>query len=276
MNSINLELNETLTTAITDPAYKRINVALLGRSVSDACFDQLVNDYGSVKYRDACNIPLHVGEAWLFDYAVLVCWGADENDRKQLIERIIPYVQDPLPMQFLEQFSYTEESNKNLSIHNDIINLPNDFKLTRLALSHAFAQSSKLVFFEEQAERVIRENKFVSKELAKTGRIPLSRVELAKLRGVLFDTSSDISLHFNLLDTPEFFWNYPDKEEYYLQLIRYLDLQPRIQILNHKLSTIHGLLEMLAAEQNHKHSALLEWIIIILIAFDIAVYFVPK
>ena len=34
---------------------------------------------------------------------------------------------------------------------------------------------------------------------------PLNRKELAKLRGRLFATSSDIILHFNLLDTPEFF-----------------------------------------------------------------------
>jgi uncharacterized Rmd1/YagE family protein len=79
-------------------------------------------------------------------------------------------------------------------------------------------------------------------------------------------------LHYGLLDTPEFFWDYPELEEGYLKLAKYLELQPRIDILTRKLDTIQGLLDMLADEQNHKHSAFLEWIIIVLIAVDIVIY----
>jgi uncharacterized Rmd1/YagE family protein len=132
-----------------------------------------------------------------------------------------------------------------------------------------------LSFFEDKAKAVIQHNSYISKQLAATGKIPLTRRKLAKLRGVLFDTSSDISVHFNLLDTPEFFWHYPELEDYYLHLSKYLDLQLRINILNKKLATIHELLDMLATAQHHKHSAFLEGIII-LIAIDIVIYFTPK
>jgi uncharacterized Rmd1/YagE family protein len=59
----------------------------------------------------------------------------------------------------------------------------------------------------------------------------------------------------------------------YLSLSRYLELKPRIELLNLKLRTIHDLYDMLAAEQNHKHSSFLEWIIIILIATEIVLFF---
>lgn len=88
----------------------------------------------------------------------------------------------------------------------------------------------------------------------------------------MFATSSDITLNFNLLDTPEFFWDYPELENYYQGLVKYLDLRPRMDIINKKLETIHDLLDMMAQEQYHKHSAFLEWVIIILIAADIVVY----
>jgi uncharacterized Rmd1/YagE family protein len=101
----------------------------------------------------------------------------------------------------------------------------------------------------------------------------MTRRELAKLRGKLYDTTSDITLHFSLLDTPEFFWGYPELEENYYLLLKYLDFQQRIDILEKKLETIQKLLNMIADEQNHKHSAFLEWIIIVLIAVDIIVYF---
>jgi uncharacterized Rmd1/YagE family protein len=146
--------------------------------------------------------------------------------------------------------------------------------MTLLAVSHALAQSAKLGRFEVMAERTIKDNAYLSRTLAKTGKIPLSRKKLSMLRGALFSTKSDILLHFNLLDTPEFFWEYPEQEQKYLTVSKYLDLKPRVELLTMKLATINELHEMLAAEQNHKHSSFLEWIIIILIAVEIVMFFV--
>jgi uncharacterized Rmd1/YagE family protein len=89
----------------------------------------------------------------------------------------------------------------------------------------------------------------------------------------LFETRSDILLHFGLLDTPEFFWDYPELEPNYLSVAKYLELVPRTELLNRKLEAMHELLEILAGEQNHKHSSFLEWIIIILIAVEIVLFF---
>jgi len=44
--------------------------------------------------------------------------------------------------------------------------------------------------------------------------------------------------------------------------INYRDVQSRIEVLNRKVAIIHELLTMLAEEQKHGHSSLLEWIII--------------
>lgn len=49
-------------------------------------------------------------------------------------------------------------------------------------------------------------------------------------------------------------------------------LEQRIRLLSDKLDLIHELLNMLADEQNHKHSATLEWIIIWLIAVEIVIF----
>lgn len=256
---------------------QRISVVNLGRTLqAKRCDDVLVNQRGSIKYRDAFYINTPQGEAWLFNYAVLVCWGVNESDRLQLINEIQDLIIDPVSAHATEQFSFFVDEEKTFNIYNDVLTLPNNEPLTRLAVSHALAQSSKLVAFEEQAESVIQKNSYISKELARSGTIPLSRKRLARLRGTLFDVSSDISLHFNLLDTPEFFWNYPDQEDFYLRAAKYMDLQPRIEILNKKLNTIHAMLDMLATEQHHKHSSFLEWIIIILIAIDILIYFLPN
>ena len=251
-----------------------ISISLLGEKLSEEKEALLVSQLGCVRYRDAYRFRFEDGDAWLFDYGVLVCWNVSEDERMNIYRSLESIIisSDGLPL--LEQYRYEIKLSEGLRIHNDCLLIPNDSELNCLALSHAFAQSAKLNFFEEKAQAVIQKNSHISKQLALSGKVPLSRLELAKLRGVLFDTSSDITLHFNLLDTPEFFWDYPELESYYQALAKYLDLNPRIEILNKKLNTIQGLLDMLAAEQYHKHSAFLEWVIIWLIAVDIIIYFV--
>jgi len=235
----------------------------------------LTKEYGAQRYRDAYFLKFSDGEAWLFTYGVLVTWNLSEATRKDLCNALGKLFVSPVQQRETEHYRYRFSEQGEFKVQHDLIYLDDQDTLCRLALSHAFAQSCKLDFFEQRAQEVIEQNRYLSKQLATKGSIPLNRKQLAQLQGVLFDTRSDIVLHFNLLDTPEFFWDYPEREHYYHTLSKYLDLKPRIDLLNQKLDTIRELLEMLTNEQHHKHSAFLEWVIIILIAVDILVYALP-
>lgn len=257
------------------PASGRVITSLLGRSLDPSC--QILSLFpGAEQFKDAYKIPTQQGEAWLFDYGVMIFWGVPLEEYRQLTNSVLPHIEDPIEEISNDLYSYLIDETQTFRIHNDRLFLSSDNTMARLALSHAFAQSIKLIFFEDKAEAVIADNLNISRNLARNGRIPFRRRKLAQLRGLLFDTSSDITLHFNLLDKPGFFWDYPELDEYYIALAQYLELQPRVDILNQKLNTIHDLLEMLATEQHHKHSSFLEWIIIILIAMEIVLYFIGK
>jgi len=56
----------------------------------------------------------------------------------------------------------------------------------------------------------------------------------------------------------------------------YLEIKPRADVLSKKLETIQDLLQMIADEQNHAHSSLLEWIIIWLITIDIIIMLIQE
>ena len=251
------------------------SVALARQFDTDLLHAELQPGYTSTQYRDAFHIELDAGEAWLFDYGVVIFWGADETSKATLLATLSPAMQSPFASMEQEKFSFVINPEAiSTQMREDQLQLINYDKLERLAASHALAQSSKLRYFEGKAKQVIEENETIPRQLAKSGKTSLSRKELAKLRGVLFSVKSDIMLNFNLFDTPEYFWSYPELEPIYLAVAKYLDITPRIIVLNKKLETIHELLEMLANEQNHKHSALLEWIIIWLIAFEVVMFFV--
>lgn len=96
---------------------------------------------------------------------------------------------------------------------DDMITLPYNKTMTILAVNHALVQSAKLGRFEVMSERTIKDNAYKSQTLAKIRKIPLSQKRLAMLRGALFSIKSDIILHFNLLDTPEFFRENPEQAQ---------------------------------------------------------------
>ncbi len=51
--------------------------------------------------------------------------------------------------------------------------------------------------------------------------------------------------------------------------VEFQDIQIRQNILNHRLSMIHELYNILSNDLNYKHSTRLEWIIIILITMEV-------
>lgn len=219
-------------------------------------------------YRNVMHVDWRGGDVFVFDYGVIVFWCLSPADRDVFVRKIAAFAKTPLQNLFDDEFTFETGAAKAV-IKNDHVQLPDDEVLTRLALSHGIAQSTKLAQFEFRTQQTISDTEYIPENLARTGRAGLSRRELSKLRGRLFITKSDVMLNFDLLDVPDFFWEYPELDSYYAMVADYLEIRQRVEVLTKKLETIHELFDMMADEQKHKHSSMLEWIIIWLIAFEI-------
>ena len=250
----------------------RVVVVLLGQGLSPevSTLPEVLPFHGV--YR----IQQDGGTSMLFKYAAMVCWGLSDLEIDTLVKRLKPFVLEPVTTLMKEEYSFHYDKNEYFSINKDHLIIPDDADLVRLAISYTVSQSVKLDFFELAAEKVISSTLHIPKKLSQYGRIRISRKSLAKLRGTLFDTSCEIILHFNLLDKPNFFWDYPELDNYYVKISRYLEMNHRVSLLNQKLTLIQELLDMLAEEQNHKHSSVLEWIIIGLIVLEILLFILAR
>lgn len=226
------------------------------------------------KYRDAVHIEMPKGHLFIFDYGVLVAWGVNpaKQDHYLTVLKHIAKGVNPAQTDRYEFVKAGKESSQLVIVDNQL-SLPNVQVDSLLTLSHAFAQSAKLQHVEILAEHTISNNQYLINTLSQTGKLPLSRKALAKLRGQLLQTRSDIMLHCRVLDTSEFFWDFPVVDHLYLSLSKYLELKPRIELVNLKRQTMHDLYDMLATEQNHKHLSFLGSIVIILIATEIVLFF---
>lgn len=229
--------------------------------------------YRLVAYVDVLHIEQANWEAFVFPYGVFVGWGMSYDDEQFLLEVLKAHSSAIHASSYIDRFTYSEAAQET-RIHNDHIELGSGSTLDKLAVSHGLAQSVKLMELESQAQRTIEETSYIPESIARHGRVNLRRRDIAKLRGTLYLVRSNIHLHFDLLDTPEFFWEYPQLQDTYHSICSYLEIAQRIRLLNDKLDIIHELLNMLADEQNHKHSSTLEWIIIWLIAVEIVIFVV--
>ena len=205
----------------------------------------------------------------LFKYGVFICWNVEFENIKFFMDFIKYYQINSFKIQFIEELNYTVE--EVFKINFDTIYLNNELDNFKVAISQALSQNIKLDQFEKELQDSIDANSNIPLQLAHTGKINLNKKEISKKIGELFLVKSKINLHYDLLDTPEFFWEYPEYENQYEKMVKYLDIKPRVEVLNKKVEVIQELLHVLGDEQKHRYSSFLEWIIIILIAFEIVI-----
>lgn len=236
----------------------------------------LSDDPTSKRFKDCWMVNRLAVTIFIFDYGTAVAWtntssdNTDADNHSAPFEWLLPFAKDPLLKPESDHFSYSPSDSYR--IHEDHIYLDNSDPLTMLAVSHGIAQSCKLASFESRVLGLLSENDTIAEQLVKYGSIKRSSKEIAKLRGQLFKAKSDIVLKFDLLDVPEFFWEYPELDRYYQSIAGYLELPPRLALIQQKIDTLGEMLSMLGDEQKHHHSSFLEWIIIILIAVEIVIF----
>lgn len=233
-------------------------------------FDFLRTKYNPTLFRDVIHLEItdqsSPGHVFIFPYGAVVTWGLSKNHDLKLLEEFNHFEVDKLETEF-DEFTYIYGDLPKI-VEDEIV-LPNKEVLTKLAFSHGIAQSVKLGTFETAIKKTFEQNQEIPQELAKRGHIELSRTEIRKKMGRLFLERSSINLHADVLDLPEFFWEYPELEPYYRLIANYLDVQTRVEVLNKRLDVIHELFDMLNNELNHQHSSRLELVIILLIVMEV-------
>ncbi|KAM3556325.1 hypothetical protein MY1884_002047 [Beauveria asiatica] len=217
---------------------------------------------------------VHTPEVFLFDYGVVVIWGMSESEEARFLKHISKFEQEKLAPDDVEteQFNFYYTKEYQARIYNDFITLrdKNNY-MTKLAISHALAQSVKTSLFEELISSTIETCKDIPTQIALTGKIALSRSQINMQIGELFILRINIHLNGSVLDTPELFWVEPQLEPVYQAVRSYLEMDQRVGLLTERLDVIADLLAVLKDQLSHGHGEKLEWIVIVLIAMEIVV-----
>ena len=208
-------------------------------------------------------------DVFYFSYGAVIFWGFSEEEEKELLGFLKKFEKEPLLNPEIDEFTFSYASK--MEVKEDEIQLHKKDPLIKLAISYAIGQSVKLTVFEETVIKTIEESKQIPKALALKGKIPLSRKQTSKKMGELFLERNFVNLHTEILDTPEFFWDYAQLEPYYRRIALYLDISKRVELLNRRLNLMHELFEILGNELNHQKASRLEMTIIILIVIEVVI-----
>lgn len=215
------------------------------------------------------------GDIFFFNHGSFVCWGFKKHFEEKLLEYVREFSSHPLLQIETDHFFYRYGEDTSLDTHErlrlDIITLDSEDAKIKLAMSYGLAQSIKLEAFEEAIKEAIKKNDVLPEEIALQGTISLSRRAIFKRMGEIFIARSSINLNIEYLDAPEFFWRSPNLEPYYIMTKKFLDIPSRVMALNQKLDVLQELLDILNSQVQHRHSSLLESIIILLIAVEIII-----
>lgn len=226
---------------------------------------------------------LSFSEMFVFSYGVAVFWNFTERQEKDILADLtfsasdtgVSLVTRPQPESDFETEEFHFEYNPEIPrprVYNDMITLRSGDHMIKLAMSHAIAQSTKLSFFEERMAKTMLEAQYVPRRLALTGKLGMSRREVVKMIGRLFTSRVDVNLSSNMLDTPNFFWDSePTLHPLYTAVREYLEIKPRIQVLNERCRVFLDLGEILSDSISDKKMTRITWIIIILIVLSIVV-----
>lgn len=214
-------------------------------------------------------------EIFFFNHGCFVCWGLTKRQEQKWIEYVKPFSKDLLANIESDFFSYAYGEDTTIVTHErfklDVITLESENPQIKLAIAYGLAQSIKLESFETAIQETVKTNSILPIEIARYGSISLTRRSIFKRMGEIFLARSMINLNSEFLDTPEFFWRNPNLEFYYSMTIKFIDLPARVIALNQKLDVLQELLDILNTQLQHRHSTLLESIVILLILMEIVI-----
>ena len=162
-------------------------------------------------------------EMFSFSYGVTVFWGLGLDECLNYLSVIKEFEDHSLDE--IEKDEFTFVFGDTAKIVEDEVILPNQDMLTRLAVSHGIAQSVKLGTFERAFAKLLTTPNTFLKNLPNMAESVYPAKEIRRKMGELFIERNSINLHVDVLDTPEFFWEYSELEPYYAMTANYLDIE---------------------------------------------------
>lgn len=152
-------------------------------------------------------------------------------------------------------------------------------KLTRenvKIVSLALAQSVALDFFENRIREVLAQTEPIVIRMRETGSLALSEKGIIQAVGFVMEVRANVLASLTLFDDPPEAWESAPIARLVTRLYDHFDLEERLSAIKEKVGYLTDLNSTFLNLLGNRKSRNLEWIVIVLIAIEIVLFFLAE
>ncbi|MBT8190607.1 MAG: RMD1 family protein [Bacteroidia bacterium] len=138
------------------------------------------------------------------------------------------------------------------------------------------SQSVALFHYQSLSDKLLNDTKKYTTELELNGRVALKRKKLMQFIGATLNLKNKIAEHLYIFETPFLAWDDQNINKVDKLLNEDLEIKYRYNAIKEQLNIVKENLDHFKDLNLHQHSSKLEWIIIILILFEVIHVLVEK
>jgi uncharacterized Rmd1/YagE family protein len=202
-------------------------------------------------------------------YGSLVFLGLSETDRQSVMRDLVKAHVIRSDYRYVEMLSITVDESQEYEVDFDHVVLPFlDDKAAEIIMI-SMSESAALHYYRDETDQLLEKTRAFTSKLEQTGRIGIGGRRLKTFIGSVLNLKGQISENLYLFDTPSQAW----KDEFLNQMDRdlkqELEIHQRYRAIQDKLDIITENLSLFKDLMQHRHSSVLEWIIIVLILIEV-------
>jgi uncharacterized Rmd1/YagE family protein len=206
----------------------------------------------------------------MFNYGVVAFSNHTQSEIDQVITDISNYINDQQD-RISETIEIEFKTNPETSYENEVLSVPiidNRNELFRIVMFD-LSQTVALDYYSNIAEKLLHEVKTFTQQLERKGKISLSKKEMMKFIGKSLNTRNEIVDNLYIFDSPDLTWDDEKVEKVHRILITTFDLNVRFKEIEYTFNIIDSNLQIFKETYEHRYSAILEIVVIILILIEV-------
>jgi required for meiotic nuclear division protein 1 len=206
-------------------------------------------------------------------FGAVVFFSFDDEISRIVSGRIVETLQDSMVVKEVEDRLIVETGkNEERFMHNEVWLKDDATMPTRMRIiAMLLAQSVALDYLEREADNALQGFQSYLDNLRERGRISIPTHKILQNIGFAMQTRFMVLNNVALFDKPAETWESESIENLYQGMYDFFDIAERQEVLAAKLDFISENTRMLFEVISSRKSHYLEWIVIILIAFEIIV-----
>lgn len=209
---------------------------------------------------------------YIKDYGSIVFYNCKNDIINQFLKKISE--NENYGMKYYNKEEYQVYKSENLEVDFNAVYLNNfDIDFLHIIMLN-LAQSVALGAYVKKTSSLYESTLVYTKQLEFKGRINLSKIKMRKFIGKTLNIKNTITEELFVFDTSNLAWSNESLSLLDTKLKEELDIEKRFKGLHLSLDTIKENLGLFNELSQHKYSSMLEWIIIILILFEVVQIFV--